>query len=89
MIHQRFFILVVNVFLSLAMLAGCGSSPAYLEVVVYAPLPGDDWQISTPAEQGLDDEAMLELMAVVDLMSGFNKLMVGLRVEFDEKSWHG
>ncbi len=38
---------------------------------------------------GLDDEAMLELMAVVDLMSGFSKLMDGLRVEADEKAWHG
>lgn len=38
---------------------------------------------------GLDDEAVLELMAVVDLFSGFNKLMEGLRVEADEKPWHG
>ncbi len=38
---------------------------------------------------GLDDEAVLELMAVVDLMSGFNKLMDGLRVEPDAKSWYG
>ncbi len=29
----------------------------------------------------LDDEAILELMAVVDIFSGFNKLMDGLRVE--------
>jgi len=61
MIHQRFFILVINVFLSLATLAGCGSSPANLEVVDYAPLPGDDWQISTPAEQGLDPMLVAEL----------------------------
>lgn len=40
-------------------------------------------------ELGLDDEAVLELMAVVDLMSGFNKLMEGLRVEPDEKPWYG
>ena len=38
---------------------------------------------------GLDDEAVLELMAVVDLFSGFSKLMDGLRVEPDEKPWHG
>jgi alkylhydroperoxidase family enzyme len=38
---------------------------------------------------GLDDEAVLELMAVVDLMSGYNKLMDGLRVEVDEKPWYG
>jgi AhpD family alkylhydroperoxidase len=38
---------------------------------------------------GLNDEAVLELMAVVDLFSGFNKLMDGLRVEPDEKPWYG
>ncbi len=38
---------------------------------------------------GLDDEAIFELMAVVDLFSGLNKLMDGLRVEADEKPWYG
>jgi alkylhydroperoxidase family enzyme len=36
---------------------------------------------------GLDDEGVLELVAVVDLFSGFNKLMDGLQVEPDEKPW--
>jgi len=38
---------------------------------------------------GLDDEGILELMAVVDLFAGFNKLMDGVRVELDEKPWYG
>ena len=38
---------------------------------------------------GLDDEGVLELMAVVDLFSGYNKLMDGLRVEPDEQPWYG
>jgi alkylhydroperoxidase family enzyme len=38
---------------------------------------------------GLDDEAIVELMAVVDLFSGFNKFLTGLRVEPDEKPWYG
>jgi alkylhydroperoxidase family enzyme len=38
---------------------------------------------------GLDDEVILELMAVVGLFSGFNKLMDGLQVEQDEKYWYG
>lgn len=38
---------------------------------------------------GLDDAAVLELMAVVDLFGGFNKLMDGLQVEPDEKPWYG
>ena len=38
---------------------------------------------------GLDDEGILELMAVVDLFSGYNTLMDGLRVEPDEQPWYG
>jgi alkylhydroperoxidase family enzyme len=38
---------------------------------------------------GFDDAAVLEIMAVVDLFSGFNKMMGGLRVEPDEKPWYG
>jgi hypothetical protein len=38
---------------------------------------------------GLSDEGVLELMAVVDLFVGFNKLLDGLRVEPDEKPWYG
>jgi hypothetical protein len=38
---------------------------------------------------GLNDEAILEVMAVVDPFSGFNKLMDGLGVEPDEKPWYG
>jgi len=38
---------------------------------------------------GLDDEGILELMSVVDLFSGFNKLMDGLQVEADKKPWYG
>jgi len=38
---------------------------------------------------GLDDEGILEVMAVVDLFVGLNKLMDGLQVEIDEKPWYG
>jgi hypothetical protein len=38
---------------------------------------------------GLDDEGVLEIMAVVDLFSGLNKLLDGLQVEMDEKPWYG
>jgi len=36
------------------MLVVCGTSTEDLEAVDYTPLPGDDWAVSTPAEQGLD-----------------------------------
>ncbi len=32
---------------------------------------------------GFDDEALTELMAVVDQFNGFNKLLEGLQVESD------
>jgi alkylhydroperoxidase family enzyme len=38
---------------------------------------------------GLDDGGIVEIMAVVDLFSGLNKLMDGLQVEMDEKPWYG
>jgi alkylhydroperoxidase family enzyme len=38
---------------------------------------------------GLDDEGIVELMAAVDLFSGFSKLLDGLQVEPDEKPWYG
>ena len=48
--------------LSLALLVGC-SSPSIeeLEAVDYAPLPGEDWQVSKPAEHGLDPMLLAEL----------------------------
>jgi len=46
------------------MLVGCGpSGPSVedLEAVEYTPLPGDDWKVSTPAEQGLEPMLVAEL----------------------------
>ena len=44
---------------------------------------------SAARKLGLDDEGILELMTVVDLFSGLNKLLDGLQVEMDEKPWYG
>jgi len=38
---------------------------------------------------GLDDAAILEIMAVIDLFSGFSNLMKGLDTERDDKPWYG
>ncbi len=35
--------------------------PQELEAVEYTPLPGDDWEVSTPEEQGLDPMLVAEL----------------------------
>ena len=40
---------------------GRGPSTEDLEAVDYTPLPGDDWKVSTPAEQGLDPRLVAEL----------------------------
>ncbi len=63
-----------------------------IAVAVSAVNGCDYWlSVHTSAVQqlGLDDVAVLEIMAVVDLFTGYNKLMDGLRVEPDEKPWYG
>jgi CubicO group peptidase (beta-lactamase class C family) len=44
-----------------SVLSGCSRSTEELEAVDYTPLLGDDWQVSTPEEQGLDPLLMAEL----------------------------
>ena len=55
------FLLITSVTLILSMLVGCGPSTEDLEAVEYTPLPGDDWKVSTPEEQGLDPMLVAEL----------------------------
>jgi len=60
-LYRQYFLLSTNLILILSMLVGCGPSTAELATVSYAPLPGDDWKVSTPAEQGLDPNLVAEL----------------------------
>jgi len=53
------FLLFTIVILILSNLVGC--STWNLDVVDYTPLPGDDWHVSTPAEQGLDPMLVAKL----------------------------
>ena len=55
------FLLFASVILIISMLVGCGPSTEELEAVEFTPLPGDDWEVSTPAEQGLDPKLVAEL----------------------------
>ena len=59
--RQRCFLLITSAILVLSMLVGCGPRTEDLEAVEYTPLPGDDWEVSTPAEQGLDPMLVAEL----------------------------
>jgi CubicO group peptidase (beta-lactamase class C family) len=51
----------VSVVLLLPTLVGCSPSPADLAAVDYTPLPGGDWPVSTPAEQGVEPRLVAEL----------------------------
>ncbi|MEJ2209434.1 MAG: serine hydrolase [Anaerolineae bacterium] len=54
--------LLILSILGSSILVGCGGPSAEeLEAVDYTPLPGDDWQVSTPAEQGLDPLLVAQL----------------------------
>jgi len=59
--HQHYLLLFASVILILSMLVGCGPSLEDLEAVEYTPLPGDDWKVSTPAEQVLDPMLVAEM----------------------------
>lgn len=60
--RQHSFILFTSAILILSMLpVGCGPSAEELKAVDYTPLPVDDWQVSTPEEQGLDPDLVAEL----------------------------
>ena len=64
--RQRSFLVFTGAILVLTILlqsglVGCGPSTGDPEAVDYTPLPGDDWQVSTPAEQGLDPALVAEL----------------------------
>ena len=58
---QEKFLFFAVVILILSMLIGCSPSFQDLENIDYTPLIQDDWQVSTPAEQGLEPALLAEL----------------------------
>ena len=69
-----------------------GLTKEIIAVAVSAVMGCDYWisvHTSAARKLGLDDEGILEIMTVVDLFSGLNKLLDGLQVEMDEKPWYG
>ena len=59
--RQHSFSVFTCAILILLTLVGCGPSAADLEAVDYTPLPGDDWEVSTPEAQGLDPMLVAEM----------------------------
>jgi CubicO group peptidase (beta-lactamase class C family) len=68
--------LVMGVILILAVLAGCGPSPAELAAVDYAPQPGGEWEISTPEAQGLDPQLVARLYYDAAQLETIHSLLV-------------
>jgi CubicO group peptidase (beta-lactamase class C family) len=58
------------------LLAACGPSAQELEAVDYTPLPGEDWEVSTPAEQGLDPNLVAKLYANATEVETLQALLV-------------
>jgi CubicO group peptidase (beta-lactamase class C family) len=58
---QRSFLLIAYSILLLSLQVGCGPSTQDLEAVDYTPIPGENWVVSTPEEQGLDSTLLEEL----------------------------
>ncbi len=74
--ERRRALLLVGAILILSGLAGCGPSAADLAAVDYTPLPGDDWEVSTPEAQGLDPELVAELFYNAEDVETIQALLV-------------
>jgi CubicO group peptidase (beta-lactamase class C family) len=75
--RKKSFLLITSVILFLSVLVGCGPSTGDLEAVDYTPRPGGDWEVSTPAEQGLDPILVAEMyFNAADLDTIYSLLVV-------------
>jgi CubicO group peptidase (beta-lactamase class C family) len=59
--RQYSLLIIAIVLLVMSALASSGPSIEDLLAVDYTPLPGDDWEVSAPADQGLDPMLVAEL----------------------------
>lgn len=59
--RQYSLLIIASALLIVLALANCGPSIEDLLAVDYTPLPGDDWEVSTPAEQRLEPMLAAEL----------------------------
>ena len=61
---------------AVVLLVGCGPSPEQLAAVDYSPLPVEGWELSTPAEQGLDPGLVAEAYYNADELDTIYSLLV-------------
>jgi CubicO group peptidase (beta-lactamase class C family) len=75
--HPHYFFIFTSAILILTILVGCGPSPEDLNAVDYTPLPGDDWELSTPEKQGLDPMLVGEMyLNAADLDTIYSLLVI-------------
>lgn len=75
--HPHCFFLFTSAILILTMLVGCGPSQEDIAAVDYTPLPGDDWEVSTPTEQGLNPMLVGEMyLNAADLDTIYSLLVI-------------
>jgi CubicO group peptidase (beta-lactamase class C family) len=80
----------VSMIIILSMLVGCGPSAAELATIDYTPLSGADWDISTPAEQGLDPMLVAEAYHnAVEVETIYSLLVIKNGYLIAEKYFHG
>ena len=72
----HFLLLSISVILILSNLAGCSTWSQCKREVDYTPLPGDDWKVSTPAQQGLDPKLVSLLYCNADKLETIYSLLV-------------
>jgi len=59
--RQHTYLLFTSLVIILSTLTGCSPSTEELAAVDYTPLVRDDWEVSTPLEQGLDPMLVAEM----------------------------
>jgi CubicO group peptidase (beta-lactamase class C family) len=75
--NQYPFLVYTGVMLIALIISGCSPRAVVLEAVEYAPLSGEDWKVSTPAEQGLDPKLVADLYRnAADLLNLYGLLVV-------------
>lgn len=67
--------LLVNA-LILLLFSACGPSTAELAAIDYAPLSDNDWQVSTPAEEGLDPDLVAQAYLNAEELDTIYSLLV-------------
>jgi CubicO group peptidase (beta-lactamase class C family) len=73
---KRSILLITSVIIILLILAGCSTWSQCKKEVKYTPLPGDDWKLSTPAQQGLDPKLVDLLYCNADKLETIYGLLV-------------